>query len=147
MRQYRTYTDQDFINAVANNKSIAGVLKELGLVVAGGNYIHVKKNLQKFNLNTDHWTGQLWSKGEQLKDWSQYTKAKNCKQHLLKLKGNTCQWCGLSKWLDKDIKLELDHIDGNRTNNSLENLRLLCPNCHSFTPTWRKQKRPCRPTG
>ena len=39
------------------------------------------------------------------------------------------------------IKLEVDHIDGDKYNNSRENLRLLCPNCHSTTPTWRKPKQ------
>jgi hypothetical protein len=59
---------------------------------------------------------------------------------ILKEQNYACLHCGLSKWLDNDIKLELDHIDGNNKNNSRENLRLLCPNCHSFTDTWRKRK-------
>lgn len=59
---------------------------------------------------------------------------------ILKEQKYACLHCGLSKWLDNDIKLELDHIDGNNKNNSRENLRLLCPNCHSFTDTWRKRK-------
>lgn len=52
-----------------------------------------------------------------------------------------CQICGTSSWLDKPIVLELDHIDGNRWNHRLENLRLLCPNCHSQTTTFRNKKR------
>ena len=48
-----------------------------------------------------------------------------------------CECCKLSDWLDQPISLELDHIDGTRTNHRLENLRLLCPNCHSQTRTWR----------
>lgn len=48
-----------------------------------------------------------------------------------------CLQCGISKWNGDMISFELDHIDGNNTNNKRENLRALCPNCHSFTTTWR----------
>ena len=48
-----------------------------------------------------------------------------------------CNTCSISEWLNKPVSLELDHIDGDRDNNSRENLRLLCPNCHSQTPTWK----------
>lgn len=48
-----------------------------------------------------------------------------------------CQHCGIEEWYGNKISLELDHIDGNNLNNSIDNLRLLCPNCHSITPTWR----------
>jgi len=48
-----------------------------------------------------------------------------------------CHNCGITKWKGVEIPLELDHINGDSTNNSIDNLRLLCPNCHSITPTWR----------
>jgi 5-methylcytosine-specific restriction endonuclease McrA len=47
-----------------------------------------------------------------------------------------CSSCGLEEWLGGPIPLQLDHIDGDRTNNELENLRLLCPNCHALTDTY-----------
>lgn len=50
---------------------------------------------------------------------------------------NKCAICSLSEWRGKPLTLELDHIDGNSSNNELENLRLLCPNCHSQTETFR----------
>lgn len=52
-----------------------------------------------------------------------------------------CDICELSVWMGKPITLELDHIDGDRTNHMLENLRILCPNCHAQTPTWRGKRR------
>lgn len=48
-----------------------------------------------------------------------------------------CEMCGISEWLGKPITLELDHIDGDSSNPSRKNLRLLCPNCHSQTSTFR----------
>jgi len=48
-----------------------------------------------------------------------------------------CALCGISKWRDLDLSLELDHINGNHFDNRLENLRLLCPNCHSQTTTFK----------
>lgn len=48
-----------------------------------------------------------------------------------------CSCCGITEWNGVTIPLELDHIDGNTANNKPDNLRLLCPNCHSITPTWR----------
>ena len=48
-----------------------------------------------------------------------------------------CDMCGHSRWLDGEIPLQLDHKDGNKDNNNLSILRLLCPNCHALTPQYR----------
>ena len=65
------------------------------------------------------------------------------KKRLLKagLLAYLCSSCGLSTWLDQPIPLELDHINGDSRDHRLENLRLLCPNCHAFTETYRAKKR------
>ncbi|MEY4052749.1 MAG: HNH endonuclease [Chitinophagia bacterium] len=65
------------------------------------------------------------------------------KNRLLKegLIQNKCSICGIESWNNKQIKLELDHIDGNRINHDFNNLRLLCPNCHSQTYTYRSKNR------
>lgn len=139
-RKYRKYTDEDLINYAKEVFSLAGLLKKIDLKPCGGNYINLKKNLQKLNINTDHWTKQGWSKDQQLKDWSQYTKSHGLKKHLIKLKGHKCEQCLNSKWQKQIISLEVHHIDGDRTNNSLENLKLLCCNCHSLTKNWRNRK-------
>lgn len=56
-------------------------------------------------------------------------------------KKDICEECGLIKWNNKDITLELHHIDGNPKNNKLENLKILCPNCHTQTKNYRNKKR------
>ena len=56
-----------------------------------------------------------------------------------------CYNCGLTEWLNKPIPLELEHRDGQSSNHKLDNLTLLCPNCHSMTSTFRgKNTRRCR---
>lgn len=51
-----------------------------------------------------------------------------------------CEICGIPEWNNSKISLELDHIDGNSRNHALHNLRILCPNCHSQTPTYRNKR-------
>ena len=139
MRKYRKYTDEDIIRFAKEVKSIAGLLDKLDLIKAGGNYINLKKNLQRLKVDTSHWTGQGWNKAAKLKDWSKYTLSASLKPHLIKERGHQCQNCKSNKWMDEIIPLELHHIDGDRTNNNQKNLQLLCPNCHALTDNYCQQ--------
>ena len=140
MRKYRNYTDDNVIEAVSQVTSMSALLKKLDLKACGGNYAHMKKTLQRLNLDCSHWTGQAWNKGQRLKDWSGYSRVTNLKAHLLKERGHSCEDCGLNEWRGELVPLEVDHIDGDRTNNKESNLKLLCCNCHALTPTWRNRK-------
>ena len=57
------------------------------------------------------------------------------------IKKNVCENCGCLDWLGKPINFELHHVDGNRQNHKLNNLKLLCPNCHSQTDTYRAKNK------
>jgi Zn finger protein HypA/HybF involved in hydrogenase expression len=59
------------------------------------------------------------------------------KRILLSKREYKCESCGLSEWIGQKIPLELDHIDGNSDNNNESNLRLICPNCHALTETYK----------
>ena len=65
------------------------------------------------------------------------------RKRLILKRGWQCQSCRLFEWSGKPITLEIEHKDGNHKNNNEENLELLCPNCHSYTATWRRKKLSC----
>ena len=140
MRKYKNYTDEQIIELCKKVNSMSQLLQELNLKPAGGNFANMKKILQRLNIDNSHWVGQAWNKSQRLKNWQDYSRSVNMKPHLIKERGNKCQQCGLEIWYDKPIKLELHHIDGDRTNNDIRNIILLCPNCHSYTDSWKKQK-------
>jgi len=67
------------------------------------------------------------------------------KRYVIETRGHQCESCKNIEWLGQPILLELDHIDGDWKNNKLENLKLLCYNCHGVTPTYRAKNRNGRP--
>jgi hypothetical protein len=149
----RKYTDEQLTIAVQGSTSIRQVLGKLGLVEAGGNYVVVRSRIQMLNLDTSHFAGKAWRRGNtapvvSAKDLSELLKkgsrvqSYKLKKRLLaeSLKVLKCESCGQVEWLNQPIPLELDHINGDVTDNRLVNLRLLCPNCHALTETYRGKK-------
>jgi hypothetical protein len=63
------------------------------------------------------------------------------KKYLIEIHGYKCSCCEISEWNNNPITLEIDHIDGDPYNNCSENLRFICPNCHSQTPTYRNKNK------
>jgi hypothetical protein len=147
----RSWSKDDLILAVKNAKSIRQVLVQLKLRLAGGNYTQVKKYLEIYKIDSRHFTGQAWNKGMTgigkpriiLKDIlvrDSYYQSYKLKKRLFaeKIKPMHCEECGWHKKTESGrLPLELDHINGDSRDNRLENLRVLCPNCHSLKPTHR----------
>lgn len=141
MSKYRNYTEADIRMAVKNSKSIAQVLRLLDLVPVGGNYQTIKQKITTLQLDTSHFTGQAWiAKGSHVKAFDDLTGIGAIKKRLIEERGHKCEKCNLSEWMELPVTLEMDHVNGNRCDNSRENLQLLCPNCHSQTKTWRRSK-------
>ncbi len=63
------------------------------------------------------------------------------KNYLLDIRGHKCEVCGITEWMGRPAPLELDHIDGDPTNNELHNLRLICPNCHAQTENYKGRNK------
>jgi hypothetical protein len=68
------------------------------------------------------------------------------KLHLLRagIIVNRCDWCGLTEWRGRPLSIQIDHVNGIRDDHRLENLRMLCPNCHSQTDTFAARNKPFR---
>jgi hypothetical protein len=157
--QKRRSSDEELTQIVAESFSLAEVLRRLDLRLAGGNYAVLKQRIKELNLDTSHFTGKLWLKGKKnhatryraleeilVKD-STYVSTHNLRQRLIAegIFEHRCVSCGLAEWLERPIPLEIDHVNGDRRDNRLDNLRLLCPNCHALTTTYRGKNKKAAP--
>ncbi|RSK46212.1 HNH endonuclease [Hymenobacter perfusus] len=145
-------TDEVFAAIVTECLSVVQVLGRLGLVPAGGNYKTVHERIRRLTLSTEHFTGKAWNQGERYRNFgrqysmeeilvqnSPYAFTHGLRGRLLKegYKVHQCEQCGLTEWLNKPIPLELHHLNGVHNDHRLENLQLLCPNCHAQTGSYR----------
>ena len=85
----------------------------------------------------------IWGKGDIRGAcfWDELKGDAGRKRYLLRVKPHKCEICTLDTWQGRPIPLELDHIDGDSGNNNLTNVRLICPNCHAQTPTYKNKNR------
>lgn len=152
MNSRYTYSEKELREAVKTSTSIRQVLEKLNIVPAGGNYQTTNRRIEKLNIDTKHFTGQAWNKGKVIgpkRDIKEYLSNEfPILSHKLKgrliaegLKQHKCECCGISEWNGNPAPIELDHINGNHHDNRLENLRILCPNCHAQTDTYRGKNK------
>lgn len=151
----RSWTANQLEEAVKDSLSYRQVLFKLCLREAGGNYEQVKRYIKEYGLNIKHFKGRGWNLGlrgigkpliplEKILVKNSYFQSFKLKKRLFAvgLKPRYCEQCGWAKETkDGYLPLELDHINGNRHDNRLKNLQILCPNCHSLQPTHRGRMR------
>ena len=142
-------SDEQFVELLKKSSTISEVLFKLGYTVKGNSwgYSQVKRRMDDLNLDYSIFKGKsAVIKTNKLNNVKKEDILKeNCKHQRTVLrryiiKNNLipykCAICGCTEWQGKTLSLELDHINGVNNDNRLENLRFLCPNCHSQTSTY-----------
>ena len=138
MTNKKILSKEQIIEAISHTDTMGGAAKFLSV-----DWRTFKKYAEKYSLYSPRSSGGI---AYDLNDilngkYPQYPTSKLSKRLVSSgYKKYKCEHCGISDYNSKPISLELDHIDGNNSNHSLSNLRLLCPNCHSQTPTYKSKK-------
>lgn len=141
MKKWERFTRQEIEQFVKDSYSWAALAGKLGYSKNGGSsIIAIKAMVEELDLNVSHFTNQGWNKNNF--DYNRFRygvviKSADAIKAIVYLRGHQCECCGLEYWLDKPIPLELHHVDGNSLNNAMDNLKLLCPNCHALTDNYR----------
>lgn len=142
--KWKNFSQDELKHIVEESKSIAEIARKIGYSERSGNaYKNVYEMIKHYNFDTSHLLGQGWNKNNydcaRLRN-GVAIKSSVLKRILINLRGEKCECCGITSWNDATVPLEVHHIDGDSLNNELNNIQLLCPNCHATTYNWRKPK-------
>ncbi len=142
---------EEFKEICANSSSYRDVVAALGYSHGGRANSQVKNEVEEHGIDISHFLGQAHSKGlgKRVRPIEDYLENRvGIKSYALKERlfeenffEKKCYSCGGSEWLGHQIPLELHHIDGDPKNNSLNNLVVLCPNCHAQTSNYRGKNK------
>ena len=143
-KKWQKFSKEELETFVKESTSLVGIARKIGYNDNGGSCIkEIHNMIDYYNFDTGHLLGQGWNKNnydyERLRN-GVTVKSSVLKRILVSLRGEKCEQCGVSIWNNQIIPLEVHHEDGDVLNNTLENIHLLCPNCHATTDNWRKPK-------
>lgn len=139
--KWRKFTRQEIEVFVQESLSYASLAEKLGYNNRNGSYLMTMKSMvEELKLDISHFTGQGWNANNF--DYGRFRngisiRSSQAVDALIFLRGHRCEQCGQDKWFDKPIPLEVHHEDGVSLNNEIDNLKLLCPNCHALTDNYR----------
>lgn len=144
MKKWEQFTDEQLKQLVKESTSYRNLGMKLGYASDEGAIKAAKEVIRIKQFDDSHFTGQAWNKNNF--DYSRFQygksiKAANMLDALVALRGRKCERCNLEEWQNQAIPLEVHHLDGDHLNNTIENLQILCCNCHALTENFRSKNQ------
>ena len=152
MKKYENFTKEQLQQFCNESKSYRELAEKIGYNPNGGSTIKaMKQMIEEYNLSWNNYLGKAWNRGNSerripIEDY--LTNKVKITSHRLRIRlleegyfQPVCSMCNNTEWFGKPIPLEIHHKDGNKNNNQIENLSLVCPNCHAFTDTYKSRNR------
>lgn len=139
--KWRNFTRQEIEQFVQESYSYAALADKLGYSNNAGSYLKSMQSMVKeLRLDVSHFTRQGWNNNNFNYDRFRNgvaIKSSQAIDALVFIRGRRCENCDTEQWFGNPIPLEVHHIDGDSLNNEMDNLKLLCPNCHALTNNYR----------